>query len=131
MVPSALAPRPAVLVVVEDASLAELLVDALDDAGHVGVVADGPAAIEAALRSTGFHTAIVDLDTRSLPAVEIARGLREKLPEVKLIVLLPCGGIAPPVDQVPYHLAVAKPARLQALLSAVAAAAPSLVQIAK
>lgn len=105
-----------VLVVVEDAGLAEVLADALDDAGHEHVVAEDAAAVEAAVAAAAFDRAIVDLDTRTLDGAAIARRLRG----IEVILLLPCGGVAPSGDEVPHQLAVAKPARLQALLMQIA-----------
>ena len=114
------APRMRVRVVVEDAGLAELLADALDDAGHASVVAEDLTALELAVATDRFDSAILDLDARSLDGADIARRLHERLPALELIVLLPCGGVAPPVAEVPHQLALAKPARLQALLMQIA-----------
>jgi DNA-binding response OmpR family regulator len=117
-------PRSRVLVVVDDASLAELLLDALGEAGHEALVAESHDAVVRLLTAGPFHTAIVDLDTRSRDTVDLVGYLRRCDADLKVIVLLPCGGDAPSMAAVPYHLAIAKPARLQALLSAVAVTQP-------
>jgi CheY-like chemotaxis protein len=109
-----------VLVFVEDDALAELLDEALTTAGHDArlalthdadrLVADG-----------GFDVAIVDLDTRARDGARLAARLRRAEPRITVVALLPCGGLPPSAAPVPYHLAVEKPARLAAVLSAVSA----------
>jgi DNA-binding NtrC family response regulator len=103
-----------VLVVVDDMPLAELLIEALEDAGHTAVLA----ATDGLRDEDSFRAAIVDLDTRDRRAWQVARRLRERAPSIKVIVLLPCGGLPPPADQVPHDLAFAKPVRLGSLLTA-------------
>jgi DNA-binding NtrC family response regulator len=103
-----------VLVVVDDMPLAELLIEALEDAGHTPVLA----ASDGVSDEGSFRAAIVDLDTRDRRAWQVTRRLRERAPSIKVIVLLPCGGLPPPADEVPHDLAFAKPARLGNLLKA-------------
>jgi len=110
-----------VLLVVEDGALAELLVEALDDAGHTAVVADGIATARAALDRQPFDAAIVDLDTRARDGGEVVGFIRERSPATTVIALLPCGGLPQAARAVGYHLATEKPARLHALLSAIRA----------
>jgi DNA-binding NtrC family response regulator len=120
LAPTLAVPGNNVLVLVEDAALTELLLDALADAGHRAQVAAGPREVEAALGRVPFHAAIIDLDTRARNGPELVRIVRRVAPSTVVIALLPCGGLpltqAPP----PYHLAIEKPARLGALLSALA-----------
>jgi DNA-binding NtrC family response regulator len=104
-----------VVVIVEDAQLAELLLDALHDAGHTGEVAT---AGDLAALERNFDAAIVDLDTRARNGSSTVALLRQGWPRVTVIALLPCGGLPPGHDPVPYHLSLEKPARLQALMAA-------------
>jgi DNA-binding NtrC family response regulator len=110
-----------VLVVVEDAQLAELLGDALADAGHECQLVQASAGLRAALRQRSFDAAIVDLDSRARDGAELVGLLRAEAPHTTVIALLPCGGLLPLQPRIPYHLALEKPARLQALLAALAA----------
>ncbi len=107
-----------VLVVVDDATLAELLIEALADAGHSAAVVDGLAEARAALERRTFDAAIVDLDTRARDGAEVVSFIRQRSPATTVIALLPCGGM-PPAPRVAYHVATEKPARLKALLSAI------------
>jgi DNA-binding NtrC family response regulator len=116
-----------VLLVLEDAALSDLLSEALIDAGHVAVQADGAAAAEAVLRAQPFDAVIVDLDTRARDGLALVTRARTFAPTVTVIALLPCGGLGDSGAPPPYHLAIEKPARLAALLSAVEAA-PSAVR---
>jgi DNA-binding NtrC family response regulator len=109
-----------VLVLVEDGALTELLLDALADAGYRGEVAAGPAEAETALGRTAFHAAIVDLDTRARQGAELVRLVRRTAPSTVVIALLPCGGLPEAQSVPPYHVAIEKPARLGALISALA-----------
>jgi two-component system, NtrC family, nitrogen regulation response regulator GlnG len=108
-----------VLLVVEDATLAELLVEALEDAGHAAAAADGLATVRAALDRATFDAAIVDLDTRAREGAEVVRLVRERAPATTVIALLPCGGLPQAGRAVGYHVATEKPARLRALLAAI------------
>ncbi len=107
-----------VLLVVDDATLAELLLEALVDAGHTAAVVQGVAETRAALERRRFDAAIVDLDTRARDGAEVVAFIRERSPATTVIALLPCGGM-PAATRVAYHMATEKPARLQALLSAI------------
>jgi ActR/RegA family two-component response regulator len=98
-----------VLLIVEDAGLSELLAEALRDAGHTPVLDEDSRAVDAA---------IVDLDTRARNGAAVIAELRERMPDATLIALLPCGGL-PTGIPVGAHRAIEKPARLQAVLSAV------------
>ncbi len=110
-----------VLVAVEDAGLAELLVDALCDAGHSPDVLEDVGALPAAVESGALDAAIVDLDMRRA-GERLAALIRARSPTTTIIALLPCGGLPPGHPPVAYDRAVEKPARLVALLSALAGA---------
>jgi DNA-binding NtrC family response regulator len=118
---NAIASARQVLLVVEDAQLAELLRDALADAGHACEVA-ASAELRTALRERRFDAAIVDLDSRARDGAELVGLLRAEAPHTTVIALLPCGGLLPAQPRIAYHLAIEKPARLQTLLAALAAA---------
>jgi DNA-binding response OmpR family regulator len=109
-----------VLVVVEDITLAELLAEALYEAGHVVTLADGPEALRATISSGLYDVALVDLDTRSRDASTLVAELRRESPSTTVVALLPCGGLEADRSAVAYDLAVEKPARLGAILAAVA-----------
>ena len=111
-----------VLVVVEDGALAELLLDALMDAGHAGELLAEGADLRAAIGVGQFDAVIIDLDTRARTGPELVALVREAAPRTTVIALLPCGGLPSNHPRLAYHLAVEKPARLGALLSALAAA---------
>jgi DNA-binding NtrC family response regulator len=115
--------RPRVLVIVEDPGLADLLRELLGDSGHDVYLIDGEAELRAALARVPYHAAIVDLDTRARTGAGLIAVLREHAPHTPVIALLPCGGL-PPEPGAAYHLAIEKPARLQALLTALATVAP-------
>lgn len=119
-------PKPAaavvsrrVLIVVDDAALAEMLGDVLGEAGHVAVLASDGDGVEAALAAGRFDAAIVDLDTRARNGVQLLVRLRELAPATTAIALLPCGGLPTGAAGLPYHLAIEKPARLSVVLGAV------------
>lgn len=108
-----------VLLVIEDASLSDVLAEALVDAGHQAVQVEAVSAAEAVLREQPFDALIVDLDTRARDGLAFLSRLRTTRPALTVIALLPCGGLMPPVPQPAYHLAIEKPAKLAAVLSAV------------
>ncbi len=115
-----------VLVIVEDPALGELLLEALEDAGHSGEVTNGdPAEISeiAAVRSN-FDAAIVDLDTRARSGATIVGILRALCPSMTVIALLPCGGLSVKDRSIPFHVSVEKPARLRSLLVALTLSPP-------
>ncbi len=109
-----------VLVVVEDPQLADLLLDALCEAGHTAELASNES-LPALLLEQTFDAAIVDLDTRARDGAATVALLRSCAPQVTVVALLPCGGVPPGGDPIPFHLALEKPARLRAVLSALAA----------
>ncbi len=111
-----------VLVFVEDGALAELLLDALADAGHGCDHASAQDQLLTLLNLGIFDSAIIDLDSRTVEARRAIATLRAHSPSTKIVLLLPCGGLPPHAEDIPHHLAIAKPARLQALLTALAAA---------
>jgi DNA-binding NtrC family response regulator len=115
-------PPRRVLIVVEDAALAELLLELLREAGHEAVLAEGQAGLGQALDGGVFDAMIVDLDTRSRSGPVLIEELRARSPSTTVIALLPCGGLPPRPSQIPYHLAIEKPTRLNALLAAVSLA---------
>jgi DNA-binding NtrC family response regulator len=108
-----------VLLVIEDRALSDVLAEALVEAGHSAVqVEDVPSAHEA-VGQQRFDAAIVDLDTRARDGGSLIAHLRARHPQLTVIALLPCGGLAASSRPPLYHLAIEKPARLSAVLSAV------------
>lgn len=107
-----------VVVIVEDPQLADLMLDALTEAGHYGELATSES-LPALLVGKRFDAAIVDLDTRARDGAATVELLRRCSPETTVVALLPCGGLTRK-DAIPYHLSLEKPARLQAVLSALA-----------
>ncbi|HXU68895.1 MAG TPA: response regulator [Polyangia bacterium] len=111
-----------VLLVIEDRALSDVLAEALVDGGHaIAQVDDSDAAVRA-LDERAFDAAIVDLDTRARDGVRLIARVRAAHPATTVIALLPCGGMPDGAGPPPYHLALEKPARLAAVLSAVSAA---------
>jgi CheY-like chemotaxis protein len=108
-----------ILIVVEDATLAEILGEALSDAGHTCHLADGEAALAAALKLRVYDTAIVDVDTRARDGLRLLTQLQLDAPMTTRIALLPCGGAPFQEGSPAYHFAVEKPARLEAVLRAI------------
>jgi DNA-binding NtrC family response regulator len=108
-----------VLLVIEDDALSEVLCEALVGAGHVATPVEDAAAAEVALAAQPFDAAIVDLDTRARDGLELIAHLRAQHPRVTIIALLPCGGLRGGTALPGYHLAIEKPARLSAVLSAI------------
>lgn len=96
-----------------------MLAEALVDAGHEATQVDDAASAQQALATQFFDAAIVDLDTRARQGGSLIAHLRATEPALTIIALLPCGGLAAPDRQPLYHLAIEKPARLSAVLSAV------------
>jgi ActR/RegA family two-component response regulator len=115
----ATAPRH-VLIMVEDPQLADLLLDALCEAGHTAALATSES-LPAVLASERFDAAIVDLDTRARDGAVSVGLLRDRAPQTTVLALLPCGGLPPGRNAVPYHLSVEKPARLRDVMTALAA----------
>jgi DNA-binding NtrC family response regulator len=107
-----------VLLVIEDGALSELLYEALVGAGHRATPVEEAAAAAAALAAQPFDAAIVDLDTRARDGLKLIAHLRAEHPRVTIIALLPCGGLRGAPEELGYHLAIEKPARLSAVLSA-------------
>jgi CheY-like chemotaxis protein len=107
-----------VLIIVEDETLAELIDETLRAAGHETSHVAGDRDVEA-LFASRFDAVVVDLDTRARNGARLVTRLRRWLPTSTIVALLPCGGLPPGAAPVPYHLAVEKPARLGAVLSAV------------
>jgi DNA-binding response OmpR family regulator len=115
------APRPRrVLIVLDDALMAELLVEALVDGGHHAHVAADEAALAAALATGRYDAAIVDLDPHARDGWQPVAALQQTSPAPLVIALLPCG--AGDTSAPGCQVALEKPARLAALLHAVAAA---------
>ena len=107
-----------VLLVIEDSALSELLCEALVGAGHVAVPVEDVATAKAAAAAQPFDAAIVDLDTRARDGLKLIAHLRAEHPRITVIALLPCGGLRGAPGQPGYHVAIEKPARLSAVLSA-------------
>jgi DNA-binding NtrC family response regulator len=113
------APVRKVLLVVEERALSDLLAEALVEAGHAVTQVDDAAGAQSAVAGQRFDAAIVDLDTRARESARLIAHLRARHPELTVIALLPCGGLAASMRPPLYHLAIEKPARLSAVLSAV------------
>ncbi|MEO6953172.1 MAG: hypothetical protein ABI321_15330 [Polyangia bacterium] len=111
-----------VLILVDDAVLAELLAEALLEVGHLAEVARVAEVVNGSLACTSFDVVIVDLDTWSRREVQAVEKLRRDTPTTTVIALLPCGGIASDFTAVAFDVAIEKPARLKTLLLAVDAA---------
>ncbi|HZS36755.1 MAG TPA: hypothetical protein VFF06_08015 [Polyangia bacterium] len=111
-----------VLVVVEEPSLLMLLAEALADAGHALAIADDPAGLRLAIEQGAFDVVVVDLETRRRDAARLASAIREVDPGTKVVVLLPSTGLPANAKPLRFHLAVERPARLTAVLTAVALA---------
>jgi CheY-like chemotaxis protein len=107
-----------VVVLVEDPQLEELLIDALAEAGYRGEPSTSED-LPALLREKQFDAAIVDLDTRARDGAAIIDRLRRSSPETTILALLPCGGLTRG-GAIPYHMSLEKPARLGAVLAALA-----------
>jgi CheY-like chemotaxis protein len=119
--PSSLAEGPwrTVLLVVEDRALSDVVCEALVDAGHVVTQVEDALAARAAVVAQRFDSAIVDVDTRARDGLALIARLRTEAPAMTLIALLPCGGLSGHARPPLYHVALEKPARLSAILSAV------------
>lgn len=113
-----------VLLIVEDAPLAELLAEALFEAGHVAQMATISEIVDGEEASQIFDAALVDLDSwdrRGAPAIA---ELRRRDPTTLIVALLPCGSVASEFAGVQYHLALEKPARIQSVLVAIQTSVP-------
>jgi DNA-binding NtrC family response regulator len=108
-----------VLLVIEDRALSDVLAEALVEAGHSAVQVEDVPSAQQAVEQQRFDAVIVDLDTRARDGGSLIVDLRAHHPELTIIALLPCGGLPPSQRQPLYHLAIEKPARLSAVLSAV------------
>ena len=108
-----------VLLVIEDCGLSDVLAEALVGAGHVAVQVEDAREAANAVAAQPFDAAIVDLDTRARDGVHLIARLRVEHPALTVIALLPCGGLPGRTPPPQYHLALEKPARLAAILSAV------------
>lgn len=111
-----------VLLVIEDRALSDVLAEALTDGGNEVTQVEDSEAAARALDERLFDAAVVDLDTRARDGTVILARLRTTHPATTVIALLPCGGLPDGARRPPYHLALEKPARLAALLTAVSAA---------
>ncbi|HEY2749471.1 MAG TPA: response regulator [Polyangia bacterium] len=111
-----------VLLVIEDRTLSDLLSEALVDAGHTVTQVEDASAAEHVLDGRRFDSAIVDLDTRARDGARLIALLRTRQPTLTVIALLPCGGLPDSAVGPGYDLALEKPARLAAILSAVSVA---------
>jgi ActR/RegA family two-component response regulator len=111
-----------VLVVSEEVAFAEMLAESLLEAGHLAQLASPEAVLAGEVSLAAFAAAIVDLDTSSRNARAAVDRIRAASDKTMVIALLPCGGLPTEYAATPYHLAIAKPARLKAVLTAIAAA---------
>lgn len=115
-----------VLVLVEDPTLGELLFDALDGAGHRAEVHDLTS--ELALPDCSrFDAIVVDLDTRAQQGGRLLREIRRVTPQPRLVALLRCGALAVEHGDAlsACDVGLPKPARLGAILAALAGIAPA------
>jgi DNA-binding NtrC family response regulator len=113
----AVAPPRRVLLLVEDPTLMELLLEALAEAGHHAEGWDEGETLESALLRKPFDVALIDLDTRAHNGRALIARLRSAAPTIGCVALLPCGGLFD--GAFGYQLALEKPARLQAIVRAV------------
>jgi len=118
-------PARRALVVVDDPGLGELLVETITEAGHFVRLAETAAQVVAALAEARFDAAVVDLDRRARDGDQLVALVRSLAPATTVIALLPCGARAGDLRSVSFHLSLEKPARLQALLTALAASGAS------
>jgi DNA-binding response OmpR family regulator len=107
-----------VILLVEEESLADLLRETLEEAGHACRIAASENDQFLDDKSI-FDAAIVDLDTRARRGRSILATLRQARPELFLIALLPCGGLDRSGAKIECDLALEKPARLARLLRAI------------
>jgi DNA-binding NtrC family response regulator len=104
-----------------DDDLADLLRESLVEAGHlVEVTTSAESLHDRLIAPPPCDAAIVDLDTRGRSPVATLDALRALAPHTPIIALLPCGGFAGSVTG-SCHAAIEKPARISAILSALAA----------
>ncbi len=90
--------EPAVLVVEDDPEMAQLLEQALIDAGHgVEVVGDGVAAVEAAL-GRPFAAVVLDRLLPGLDGAEVCRRIRAQERRVPVLMLTALGGVEDRVE---------------------------------
>ncbi len=107
-----------VILFVEEESLADLLRDALEEAGHaclLPISENDPFLDEESI----FDAAIVDLDTRARRGRSILETLRRTRPGTFVIALLPCGGLDRTQEPIGCDRTFEKPARLAQLLRAI------------
>jgi len=108
-----------VLLVVEDDALGELLDELLREAGHdVARVTELTTLERAAGR---FDAVVVDLDTRTAAAPALVeRARRAGGGAARLVAILPCGGLPGGGRPAGCDRTIEKPARLGAVLAAIA-----------
>jgi DNA-binding response OmpR family regulator len=109
-----------VLVIADDPALIDLLVEALAQAGHLVISAEAEEAILEAIALGRVDAVVVDLDDHRREGAAWARLVRRVSPGSRLVALLPCGGAFPTGATAPCDAALEKPARLGALLAALA-----------
>jgi two-component system sensor histidine kinase ChiS len=79
--------RPVVLVVEDDAVVADTLVEILNQSGYAAIAAyDGTDAVETALLVPP-DLVIADAALHGMSGIDVAKELRTKLPEVKIVLL--------------------------------------------
>ncbi len=118
-------PSRSVLIVVDEPALGDLLAETLEEAGHRAVIADSADGVTVAVAAARFDAAIVDLDRRARDGDELTALVRSLSPATTVIALLPCGARPGDLRDASFHLSLEKPARLQALLTALAASGSS------
>jgi DNA-binding response OmpR family regulator len=115
------ADRPVVLVVDDDTTVADTLVEILNHSGYVAIASyDGKDAVETALLVPP-DLVIADVALQGMSGIEVATALRNKLPEVKIVLL----GGSEPASAPPEFAVVEKPVRPAELLAKVSASLKS------
>jgi len=110
------------LIVAEDAGLAELLTELAGDAGYEPEVVGGSEALAGALARGSWDAAIVDLELRARNGVALVQAIRARAPSATVIAPLPFGGLPTGHARIDCQLAVEKPGRQVTLLAALSAA---------
>lgn len=110
-----------VLVVEDEALVAELVLDILGDMGALGVVAESvPQALEVLCRQ-GFDAAVLDVNLHGQASWPVARSLRQH--DIPYLVV---SGYGVPPDEIPGAHVLAKPYSVNDFMEAVAALVPPL-----
>ena len=126
--PSA-SPQPTLLVVDDDKTLCDVIVEILASEGYrVFVANSGEKAIQL-VRTIRFDVAVVDLKLPGASGVEVLRVLSEEQPEVRSVVITgyPDSELMSQALEVDSFVLLKKPFRVQKLLSIVDTLSPTMV----